>query len=147
MTEPSLHVLFLCTGNSARSQMAEAILRALSHGTIVVESAGSAPRPDIHPMAHAAVRALLGIEMTGQRPKSLDQFLSRQFDYVITVCDDVAETCPVFPGAAERIHWSYADPAAATGTDADRQQAFDSVARQLSVRIRSWLQTLTGEIT
>ena len=138
-----LQVLFLCTGNSARSQMAEAILRNLSHGQIVVESAGSAPRHDIHPMARAAVRALLGIDMTGRHPKSLDQFRGRHFDYVITVCDGVAETCPVFPGAVERVHWSFEDPAVAIGTDADRQRAFNMVAKQFITRIRLWLSVLT----
>ena len=87
MTESRLTVLFLCTGNSARSQMAEAILRHLSRGAIDIASAGTLPQLDIHPMARHAVTNLLGLEMTGQHPKSLDQFVHRDCDYVITVCD------------------------------------------------------------
>ena len=139
MTEPRVSVLFLCTGNTARSQIAEAILRHLSHGAIEVASAGTLPKPEIHPMARQAVRNLLGLEMTGQYPKSLDQFVHRDFDYVMTVCDRAAETCPVFPGDPERIHWSFEDPAAVTGTDEHKQRAFDNVARQLLGRMRVWL--------
>ncbi len=139
MAEPRLSVLFLCTGNSARSQMAEAILRHLSHGAIDVVSAGTLPKPDIHPMARRAVGNLLGLEMTEQHPKSLDQFLHRDFDYVITVCDRAAETCPIFPGDPQRIHWSFEDPAAVVGTDEQQQRAFDAVARQLLGRMRVWL--------
>jgi protein-tyrosine-phosphatase len=133
-----LSVLFLCTGNSARSQMAEAILRHESRGAIDVESAGSAPQPDIHPMARRAVKTLLSLDMEGQHPKRLDQFLGRHFDYVITVCDRAAETCPVFPGDPERLHWSYEDPAQAQGDDAAQQRAFDQTAKALLSRIRLW---------
>lgn len=138
MAESRLSVLFLCTGNSARSQMAEAILRHLSHDQVDVESAGTAPQPDIHPMARWAVKTLLHLDMAGQYPKTLDRFLYRDFDYVITVCDRAAESCPVFPGDPERIHWSFEDPAAAVGSD-DQQRAFDSTAKQLISRIRLWL--------
>jgi protein-tyrosine-phosphatase len=134
-----LNVLFLCTGNSARSQMAEAILRHLSHGAIDVESAGTLPKPEIHPMARKAVHDLFGLDMSGQYPKSLDRFLHRDFDYVITVCDRAAETCPVFPGDPVRIHWSFEDPAAATGCDQEKQRAFNNVAQQLLARMRTWL--------
>ncbi len=139
MTEPRLSVLFLCTGNSARSQMAEAILRLLSHGAIDVASAGTLPKPDIHPMARAAVQTQFGLEMTGQFPKSIDRFLNQHFDYIITVCDRAAESCPVFPSDSERIHWSFEDPAEATGSDEQQQRAFDNVARQLLGRMRVWL--------
>lgn len=139
MTEPRLSVLFLCTGNSARSQMAEAILRHLSHDRIEIASAGTTPQPDIHPMARHAVKTLLNIDMVGQYPKMLDQFLGRKFDYVITVCDRAAETCPLFPGDPERIHWSYEDPAAAVGTDDQRQRTFDNTAKQMLTRMRTWL--------
>ncbi len=135
MSQP-LRVLFLCTGNSARSQMAEAILRHLSNGAIEVESAGTAPQPDIHPMARRSASTLLNLDMTGQHPKTLDRFLGQHFDYVITVCDRAAESCPVFPGAPERIHWSFEDPAAVVGTDDERQRAFDLVAQQLLSRLR-----------
>jgi protein-tyrosine-phosphatase len=139
MTEPRLSVLVLCTGNSARSQMAEAILRHLSNDRVDVASAGTVPQPDIHPMARQAVRTLLNLDMAGQHPKVLDQFLGQHFDYVITVCDRAAETCPLFPGDPERIHWSYEDPAAATGTDEERQRAFDRTAQQMLARMRTWL--------
>jgi protein-tyrosine-phosphatase len=139
MAEPPLSVLFLCTGNSARSQMAEAILRHLSHGQVDVESAGTAPQPDIHPMARRAVKTLLDLDMAGQHPKTLDRFLHRDFDYVITVCDRAAEACPAFPGDPERIHWSFEDPAAVVGTDEQKQRASDMIAKQLLSRIRLWL--------
>jgi len=139
MPETRLRVLFLCTGNSARSQMAEAILRHLSHGAIDVASAGTLPKPDIHPRARTAVQNLLGIELTGQYPKSLDSIITQQWDYVITVCDRAAEMCPTFPGDTERIHWSFDDPAEATGTDEQKQRAFDNVAGQLLGRMRVWL--------
>ena len=138
MSQP-LRVLFLCTGNSARSQMAEAILRRVGKGAIEVESAGTLPRPDIHPMARRAAKELLDFDMDGQYPKTLDRFLGQHFDYVITVCDRAAESCPVFPGDPERIHWSFEDPAAVVGTDEEKQRAFDSTATQLLSRIRLWL--------
>src|SRR5689334_10044729 len=90
-------------------------------------------------MARTAVRTQFGLDMAGQFPKALDRFLNQHFDYVITVCDNAAERCPVFPGSAERIHWSLEDPTAATGTDEQRQRAFDDTARDLSSRLRLWL--------
>ncbi len=139
MAEPHLSVLFLCTGNSARSQMAEALLRHLAHDQVDVQSAGTVPQLDIHPMARRAVKTLLDLDMAGQFPKALDRFLHRDFDYVITVCDRAAETCPVFPGDPERIHWSFEDPAAVVGSDEQKQRAFDATATQLLSRIRLWL--------
>ena len=139
MTEANVSVLFLCTGNSARSQIAEALLRHLSHGAFEVASAGTEPKPEIHPMAQKAVQTQFGIDMAQQFPKSVDRYHNRHFDYVITVCDRAAETCPVFPGESERMHWSFEDPAAATGTDEEKQRAFDDVARQLLARMRVWL--------
>jgi protein-tyrosine-phosphatase len=139
MTTSPLSVLFLCTGNSARSQMAEAILRHLSNGAVDAESAGTLPQPDIHPMARRAARSLLNLDMAGQYPKTLDRFLGPHFDYVITVCDGAAETCPVFPGSPERIHWGFEDPAGAVGTDGEKQRAFDATAKELLTRLRLWL--------
>ena len=107
------------------SQMAEAILRHAGKGAIEVESAGTLPQPHIHPLARRATRKLLNVEMDGQYPKMLDRFLGQHFDYVITVCDRAAESCPLFPGDPERIHWSLEDPAAAIGTDDEKQRAFD----------------------
>lgn len=129
----------LCTGNSARSQMAETMFRHLSRGAIEVVSAGSTPQPEIHPLARQAVRRLLGLEMDDQHPKSVDRFITQRFDYVITVCDRAAEACPVFPGAPERVHWSLEDPAATGGTPEERQRAFDRIAEKLHTRIRDWL--------
>ena len=97
-----LSVLFLCTGNSARSQMAEALLTQLTKGRIDVVSAGSAPQAQVHPQAIAILRSRFGIDTSGLRPKSMSQFLGQHFDYVITVCDRAAESCPVFPGDPER---------------------------------------------
>ena len=139
MNTRPLSVLFLCTGNSARSQMAESILRHLSGGRAAVESAGTRPQPEIHPLARRAVKTLLNLDMDGQFPKTLDRFLGQHFDYVITVCDQAAETCPVFPGTPERIHWSFEDPASVAGTDEVRRRAFDATARQLLSRLRLWL--------
>ena len=138
MPEKRLRVLFLCTANSARSQVAEAVLRQLSHGTIEVASAGSEPASEIHPMALEALRKL-NIPAAGQHPKSMDGFLRQRFDYVITVCDRAAERCPIFPGDPERIHWSVEDPASVAGTPEERQRSFDVVAKQLMNRIRTWL--------
>jgi protein-tyrosine-phosphatase len=139
MIEPRLRVLILCTGNSARSQMAEALLRHLANGAIEVESAGSTPQPEIHEMARVAVGKLFALDMARQHPKPLANFLGQRFDYVITVCDRAAESCPVFPGAPERIHWSCDDPAAVVGSDTIKQRAFDVVAGELVRRIRLWL--------
>ena len=134
-----LRVLFLCTGNSARSQMAEAILRHLSGGRVEVASAGSHPRPEIHPLAREAVRKLYGLEMTGQRPKAVKDLLGTRFDSVITVCDRAAESCPAFPGAPEIVRWSLPDPAAVSGGEAERRRAFEDAAGELVRRIRGWM--------
>ena len=134
-----LRVLFLCTGNSARSQMAEAILRHLSRGAVDVRSAGSDPRPRINPFAREAVKKVFGLDMDGQRPKSMNDFLSQRFDYVITVCDRAAEACPNFPGAPEVIRWSLPDPAGAGGGEEEKLRTFEDSAKDLMRRIRLWL--------
>jgi protein-tyrosine-phosphatase len=133
-----LRVLFLCTGNSARSQMAEALLRQLSKNRVEVVSAGSAPQPDVHPLAKETLEQRYGIDTSGLVPKSMDRFLGEHFDYVITVCDRAAEVCPVFPGDPERIHWSFEDPAAVKDEEA-RRRAFASVASGLAGRLRVWM--------
>lgn len=134
----AVRVLFLCTGNSARSQMAEALLQHLSHGRIDAFSAGSIPQPRVHPLAIATLKERYGIDTSALYPKSLDRFLGEHFDYVITVCDRAAESCPVFPGDPERIHWSFEDPAAVDGDEAQRR-AFELVANGLAGRFRIWL--------
>jgi arsenate reductase len=133
-----LRVLFLCTGNSARSQMAEALLRQLSKGRVDVFSAGSAPQPAVHPLAKETLEYRYGIDTSALTPKSMDRFLGESFDYVITVCDRAAEACPVFPGDPERIHWSFEDPAAVEGENA-RRRAFEAVANGLAGRLRVWM--------
>jgi arsenate reductase len=119
--------------------MAEALLRQMSKGRIEVFSAGSLPRPEIHPLARAAVRDLFGLSMEGQYPKALDPFFGRRLDYVISVCDRADASCPVFPGDTERIHWSFEDPAAVEGDDEKKRRAFEQTARDLAGRIRLWI--------
>jgi len=135
---PRLRVLFLCTGNSARSQMAEALLRHLSKDGIEVYSAGSTPQAEVHPLAKETLEYRYGIETSALYPKSMTAFLGDRFDYVITVCDRAAEACPVFPGDPERIHWSFEDPAAVEG-EAARRRAFATVANGIAGRLRVWM--------
>ncbi len=135
-----VRVLFLCTHNSARSQMAEALLRQLGGPAVEVFSAGTEVSA-VHPLAIAAM-AGLGIDIGGQRSKHLDEFRGQSFDAIITVCDRVREECPVFPGDPAQIHWSFADPAAVTGDPATQQQAFTETARQLGMRVRHVLPVL-----
>lgn len=131
-------VLFLCTGNSARSQMAEGLLRHLAGERFEVYSAGT--RPGAVRAEAVAVMRELGIDISGQRSKSVDEFLGRPFDFVITVCDHARETCPVFPGLARRIHWSLDDPAAASGDEPERLAIFRRVRDELASLIREFIQ-------
>src|SRR5919112_1174213 len=117
MSEPK-RVLILCTGNSARSQMAEGLLRHDGGARFEVESAGVSPT-SVRPEAVAAMRDL-GIDITSHRSKSVDEFAGQDFDYVITVCDNAREQCPFYPAGTKRIHWSFDDPAAAEGDDEAR---------------------------
>jgi ArsR family transcriptional regulator, arsenate/arsenite/antimonite-responsive transcriptional repressor / arsenate reductase (thioredoxin) len=133
---PPMRVLFLCTHNSARSQMAEAVLRHVGGERILAFSAGSQPA-EVHPDAVRAMAAL-GIDISQQQSKHLDVFANQSFDYIITVCDRVREVCPIFPSDPERIHWSFADPAAAED-DAARERAFQQTAQQLVIRVRHLL--------
>ena len=135
-----IRVLFLCTGNSARSQMAEALLRHLTNGRADAHSAGTHPRPDVHPMAIQTLASRFNIGSDGLFPKTLDRYVGQDWDYVITVCDRAAESCPVFPGDPERIHWSFPDPAAVEGTPDVQQRAFDTTASDIAGRLRLWLQ-------
>lgn len=133
-SEPPRRVLFLCTENSARSQMAEAILRYLSQGHIQVSSAGSQPTT-VHPLALQTLKSH-GLEIEGLRAKSIDEFSGQAFDSIITVCDRVRELCPTFPGDPEHIHWSLADPAQTQGSLEERSEAFEQIFLQLTTRIR-----------
>ncbi len=128
-----VRVLFLCTGNSTRSQMAEALLRRIAGDAVEVHSAGSHPKP-LHPLAVRVMRAR-GIDISRARPKHLDRFAGRRFDYVVTLCDRVREICPGFP-AAERIHWSIADPAAEPEREGDGYSAFERTAAEIEDRVR-----------
>jgi arsenate reductase len=130
-------VLFLCTHNSARSQMAEGLLRALAGDRFEAASAGT-EATRVHPLA-IRVMDEIGIDLTGQASKTLDRFLDEPWDHVITVCDAAEQRCPVFPGRASRAHWSLADPSAAPGTEAERLQVFRRIRDEISARIRAWL--------
>jgi protein-tyrosine-phosphatase len=130
-----LRVLFLCTENSARSQMAEALLRHLSYGTVEAFSAGSQPSAELHPLARRCMERL-GIDMSRAVPKHFEVFRGQRFDAIITVCDRVLETCPTFPDDPERIHWSFLDPATVQGSEAEQLHAFEQVSLQLTTRIR-----------
>lgn len=132
--ENKKRVLILCTGNSARSQMAEGLLRELGKGKFEVESAGVAPS-SVRPEAIEAMGEI-GIDISGHRSKSADEFVGRQFDYIITVCDNAKETCPVFPGKATRIHQSFEDPPPETIGDYESRL---EVFRRVRDEIRDWL--------
>ena len=134
-----IRVIFVCTGNSARSQMAEALLRHDGGSRFEVVSAGVDPR-GVHPMTITAL-AKVGIDITGARSKAVGEFLGQRFDYVITVCDRARATCPVFPGGGETLHWGIDDPAEATGSEAQRAAAFDTALRELAGRIHAFLKT------
>jgi len=137
----SARVLFLCTGNSARSQMAEALCEQLSEGAVRAVSAGSHPKP-LHPNAVRVMRAR-GIDIAGRRSKHLGEFADRRFDYVISLCDRVREVCPEFPAAPTLIHWSIPDPAREPGGDAETLPAFERVAVELETRIGFLIDAIT----
>lgn len=126
-------VLILCTGNSARSQMAEGLLRDLAGDRFEVFSAGTKPGR-VRPEAIAAMREL-GIDLSGHRSKSVDEFAQQPFDYVITVCDNARESCPVYPASVQRIHWSFEDPAAVAGSEEERMKAFREIRDQIRARL------------
>lgn len=136
-------VLFLCTGNSARSQMAEALLEHRSGHLIKARSAGSRPKP-LHPNA-VRVMAERGIDIAGRPTKHLDRLTRTRFDYLITLCDKVREVCPEFPGQPTTAHWSIADPAAAGDTDEETYEAFRRTAEDLEERISSFLAHMSDE--
>jgi arsenate reductase len=137
MAEP-IRVLFVCTHNSARSQIAEALLGRFGGSDFEVSSAGTEAtrvRPE-------AVRVLadLGVDWSNARSKRIDEFLDEHFDYVITVCDRARETCPVFPGSENTLHWGLDDPSEVEGTDEERLAAFRRTAQELSARLRPFIE-------
>jgi arsenate reductase (thioredoxin) len=130
-------VLFLCTHNSARSQMAEGLARHLSGDRVEVHSAGT-EATRVRPLAIRAM-ADLGIDISGQASKTLDRYLGERFDVVITVCDEANEACPVFHGARQRWHWSFPDPSRATGAEAEQLQTYRTVRDAIRARIEAEL--------
>jgi arsenate reductase (thioredoxin) len=132
-----IRVLFLCTGNSARSIIGATLLRQLGGDAFDVFSAGTHPK-GVNPYT---VRVLepLGIDMSRERSKNVSEFAEQSFDYVITVCAAAAEECPVFPGEPRRIHWSFVDPAAIEGTDDDKLRAFQRTAREMKARLGTFV--------
>ncbi len=135
MSRPPCRTLILCTGNSARSVIGEYLLNAKGRGRFAAVSAGARPAGAVHPLALWVLREHYGIEASGARSKSWDEFKGVEFDLVITVCDHARESCPVWPGRPVLAHWSSPDPAAAEGTPDQRKWAFVQVASQLACRI------------
>ena len=135
-------LLILCTGNSARSQMAEGLFRHEAGDRFEVFSAGTKPS-NVRPEA-IAVMAEIGIDISHQRSKSVDEFLENPPDLLITVCDSARETCPVFPGGVERLHWPFEDPAAVQGSEHERLAAFRRVRDQIHVRIKTYCSTINS---
>jgi ArsR family transcriptional regulator, arsenate/arsenite/antimonite-responsive transcriptional repressor / arsenate reductase (thioredoxin) len=138
-------VLFLCTGNSARSQIAEALAEHLSAGAVTAVSAGSHPKP-LHPNAVRAMRER-GIDIAARRSKHLSEFAGERFDYVISLCDRVREICPEFPGAPGLIHWSIPDPARVAGSDEETLPAFEQTAAELCARVGFLIDAIESTTT
>jgi arsenate reductase (thioredoxin) len=134
-------VLILCTGNSARSQMAEGLLRSIGAGAFEVFSAGTQPS-HVRPEA-LAVMGELGIDISAHRSKHVEELADDQFDYVITACDSAKEGCPVFPGSPRRLHWSLPDPAAGHGDEHERLEVFRRVRDALAARMRAFVRDLS----
>ena len=133
-------VLFLCTGNSARSQMAEALIEKLAADGVVAASAGSHPKP-LHPNTVKVMRSY-GIDLAGRSSKHLNEFTGRRFDYVVSLCDRVREVCPPFAGGPETLHWSMPDPSREGDSDLETYPAFERTAAELETRIGFLLQLI-----
>ena len=133
-------MLFLCTGNSARSPMAAALAEHLSGGAVVASSAGSRPKVR-HPNTARVLREH-GVVLDDRRPRHLDELAGRRFDHVVSLCDRVREVCPEFPGSPERVHWSIPDPTREGGTDDETYPAFQRTATELATRIGFLLQLI-----
>src|SRR5579863_1649203 len=130
-------ILFICTHNSARSQMAEGLLRRFGGERFQAFSAGT-EATQVRPLAIKAMNEL-GIDISGQQSKTLDRYLNEPFDIVITVCDTAAEACPIFPGAVQRLHWSFEDPSKATGSEVEQLAVYRRVRDQIRTRIENEL--------
>jgi len=141
---PRLGVLFVCTGNSARSPIAEALLRHHSGGRVEVTSAGGRPKPRLHPNAVRVLRHEFGIDIADQHPRHWDTVIGRRFDYVISLCDKAREACPELPDHPRRVHWSIPDPAAAG--DQAGYTTFQNTATSIDARIRHLLAVLATRV-
>jgi arsenate reductase len=133
-------ILFLCTGNSARSILAEYLLRSMDP-RFKTWSAGSHPRGEVHPLALRVLREDYGIDPDGARSKSWEELRDVDFDHVITVCDNARQSCPIWPGRAAMSHWDLEDPAAVEGTEAEKLRAFEETARLLQERLEAFRRT------
>ena len=138
MSDRPIRVLFVCTGNSARSQIAEALLTDMGGDDFAAFSAGTEPK-GVNPLTIQTLRHL-GIDWAAARSKSVTEFAGQSFDYVITVCDRARQACPVFPGGHDTLHWGLDDPAEVGGTDAERQAAFEHTAMEVSIRLRPFVE-------
>ena len=138
-------VLFLCSGNSARSQMAEGFMKQLGTGRWEAQSAGVFSSY-VHPLA-IRVMEEAGIDISEQASKSMDQFLNEKYDCVITLCDHAAKFCPAFGGQGKRLHWSFDDPAAAIGTIEERLVVFRRVRDEIKANIEAFLKTESSDLT
>lgn len=146
-TKTPRKVLILCTGNSARSILGEYLLREKGRGRFEVHSAGSHPTGRVNPLAVRTLREKYGIDASGARSKSWNEFKAVKFDFVITVCDHAKEACPFWPGAPVLAHWGSPDPAAATGTDDEKFQVFVNVASQIARRVELFCSFPDGKLT
>jgi arsenate reductase (thioredoxin) len=129
-------VLVLCTGNSARSQMGEGLFRSEGGEGFEIFSAGTKPS-QVRPEAITVMREI-GIDISGHRSKSVDEFAGESFDYIVTVCDNARDNCPVFPGGGSRLHWSFEDPAAVQGSETERLDAFRRIRDQIHERVKEF---------
>jgi protein-tyrosine-phosphatase/DNA-binding transcriptional ArsR family regulator len=141
---PRVGVLFVCTGNSARSPIAEALLRHRTGGRVDVTSAGIRPKPQLHPDAVRVLHDEFGLDIAGRRPRQLTTVTGRRFDYLISLCDKAREACPELPDHPRRVHWSIPDPATVRGTDQAGYPAFQHVAADIDTRVRHLLPVLTA---
>ena len=144
MKSDRLKILFLCTGNSARSILGEYLLRRSGGERFEVYSAGAFPTGKVNPFAVRVLKDVYGIDATAARSKSVEEYSGVEFDFVITVCDNARESCPVWPGRPTVLHWSLPDPALATGPDAEVYDTFTNVARDLERRIESFISDNLG---
>jgi arsenate reductase len=140
LTGTPLRVLFLCVHNSARSQMAEGMLRAWGGGRFEAHSAGN----EVSEVRPLAIRAMgeMGIDISSQRSKSVTEYAGQRFDYAVTVCDDAKEACPYFPGAANQVHWSFDDPSAAHGGGDEQLAVFRRVRDEIASSVRRFVDTV-----